>query len=157
MTDPPRPDFPELADYTGVLRRRGWIALALAGLGALVSVIYLAVAPARYQATADVYVTPNSANQNVVLGSKGTSTAVNMDNEAQIVESNTVAVLAAAALHSGAYTVGRQHRQRDHQSCRANLKPHETTSSAAMCRAPRWERMSQVLRVETQSCVLVPR
>ena len=100
MTDPPRPDFPEFADYTGVLRRRGWIALALAGLGALVSVIYLAVAPASYQATADVYVTPNSANQNVVLGSKGTSTAVNMDNEAQIVESNTVAVLAARTLHS---------------------------------------------------------
>ena len=100
MTDPPRPDFLELADYTGVLRRRGWIALALAGLGALVSVIYLAVAPASYQATADVYVTPNSANQNVVLGSKGTSTAVNMDNEAQIVESNTVAVLAARTLHS---------------------------------------------------------
>jgi capsular polysaccharide biosynthesis protein len=100
MTDPPRPDFLELADYTGVLRRRGWIALALAGLGALVSVIYLAVAPASYQATADVYVTPNSANQNVVLGSKGTSTAVNMDNEAQIVESNTVAVLAARILHS---------------------------------------------------------
>jgi capsular polysaccharide biosynthesis protein len=101
MTDPPRPGFLELADYTGVLRRRGWIALALAGLGALVSVIYLAVAPARYQAAADVYVTPNSANQNVVLGSKGTSTAVNMDNEAQIVESNTVAVLAARTLHSG--------------------------------------------------------
>ena len=100
MIDPPRPDFLELADYTGVLRRRGWIALALAGLGALVSVIYLAVAPASYQATADVYVTPNSANQNVVLGSKGTSTAVNMDNEAQIVESNTVAVLAARTLHS---------------------------------------------------------
>ena len=100
MTDPPRPDFLELADYTSVLRRRGWVALALAGLGALVSVIYLAVAPASYQATADVYVTPNSANQNVVLGSKGTSTAVNMDNEAQIVESNTVAVLAARALHS---------------------------------------------------------
>jgi capsular polysaccharide biosynthesis protein len=100
MTDPPRPDFLEFADYTGVLRRRGWIALALAGLGALVSVIYLAVAPASYQATADVYVTPNSANQNVVLGSKGTSTAVNMDNEAQIVESNTVAVLAARTLHS---------------------------------------------------------
>ena len=100
MTDPPRPDFLELADYTGVLRRRGWIALALAGLGGLVSVVYLAVAPASYQATADVYVTPNSANQNVVLGSKGTSTAVNMDNEAQIVESNTVAVLAARTLHS---------------------------------------------------------
>jgi capsular polysaccharide biosynthesis protein len=100
MTDPPRPDFLELADYTGVLRRRGWIALTLAGLGGLVAVIYLAVAPARYQATADVYVTPNSANQNVVLGSKGTSTAVNMDNEAQIVESNTVAVLAARTLRS---------------------------------------------------------
>jgi capsular polysaccharide biosynthesis protein len=100
MTDLPRPGFLELADYTSVLRRRGWIALALAGLGALVSVIYLAVAPASYQATADVYVTPNSANQNVVLGSKGTSTAVNMDNEAQIVESNTVAVLAARTLHS---------------------------------------------------------
>ena len=56
MTDPPRPDFLELADYTGVLCRRGWIALALAGLGALVSVVYLAVAPASYQATADVYV-----------------------------------------------------------------------------------------------------
>jgi capsular polysaccharide biosynthesis protein len=100
MTDPPRPDFLELADYTGVLRRRGWIALALAALGALVATIYLAVAPASYEATADVYVTPNSANQNVVLGSKGTSTAVNMDNEAQIVESNTVAVLAARTLHT---------------------------------------------------------
>jgi capsular polysaccharide biosynthesis protein/Mrp family chromosome partitioning ATPase len=98
MPDSPRPDSFEVTDYLGVLRRRGWIAIALACLGALVALAYVSVAPKAYMATASVYVTPNAANENIVAGSRTTGSSVNMDNEAQIVQSNTVADVAANAL-----------------------------------------------------------
>jgi len=59
----PRPDSFEVTDYLGVLHRRGWIALALACLGLLAAVAYVAAAPKAYMATASVYVTPNAANE----------------------------------------------------------------------------------------------
>jgi capsular polysaccharide biosynthesis protein/Mrp family chromosome partitioning ATPase len=98
MPESPRPESFEVADYLGVLRRRGWIAFALACLGALMALAYVSVAPKAYTATASVYVTPNAANENIVAGSRTTGASVNMDNEAQIVQSNTVADVAAKAL-----------------------------------------------------------
>src|SRR5712691_5145456 len=73
MTASPRPDSFEVIDYLRVLRRRGWIAFALACLGVLAAAAYLTVAPKSYTASASV-----------------------------AVQSNTVAALAAKALHSGA-------------------------------------------------------
>jgi polysaccharide biosynthesis transport protein len=101
MPDSPRPDSFEVTDYLGVLRRRGWIAFALACVGAVLAVAYVSVAPKTYMATASVYVTPNAANENVVAGSRTTGSSVNMDNEAQIVQSNTVADVAARTLDGG--------------------------------------------------------
>jgi capsular polysaccharide biosynthesis protein len=94
-----RPDSFEVADYLGVLRRRWWIVVGLAVLGAVATAGYIVVAPKTYTATATVYVNANAANANQVLGTR-TTTVVNMDNEAQIVQSNSVAQLAAHDLHS---------------------------------------------------------
>src|SRR5712691_7371779 len=102
MTASPRPDSFEVIDYLRVLRRRGWIAFALACLGVLAAAAYLTVAPKSYTASASVAVQPNAANTGQAAGSRTAGQAVNMDNEAQIVQSNTVAALAAKALHSGA-------------------------------------------------------
>jgi capsular polysaccharide biosynthesis protein len=98
MTIAPRPDTFELADYLGVLRRRWWIAVLLAAVGLLGSAAYVKVAPKEYTATAAVYVSATAANNNQALGR--TSGPVNMDNEAQIAQSQSVAVLAARQLHS---------------------------------------------------------
>jgi uncharacterized protein involved in exopolysaccharide biosynthesis len=102
MTASPRPDSFEVIDYLRVLRRRGWIVFALACLGVLAAAAYLAVAPKSYTASASVAVTPNAANTGQVAGSRTAGQAVNMDNEAQIVRSNTVAALAKKALRSDA-------------------------------------------------------
>jgi len=100
MTVPPRLDSFEVSDYLGVLRRRGWIALGLACLGTLGAAAYLTVAPKTYTATAVVNVTVNAANGNQLQGGRTSGAVVNMDNEAQIVQSYTVEALAVKALHS---------------------------------------------------------
>src|SRR2546429_5324962 len=70
MTASPRPDSFEVIDYLRVLRRRGWIAFALACLGVLAAAAYLTVAPKSYTASASVAVTPNAANTGQVAGSR---------------------------------------------------------------------------------------
>lgn len=96
-----RPDSFELADYLGVLRRRWPVLLIVALLGAAASVGYLYVAPKVYTASAEVAVTPTGAGatQQSTGGSKAAS-PVNMDNEAQLVQSLTVATGAARILDS---------------------------------------------------------
>lgn len=93
-----RPDSLELSDYLGVLRRRWWIVVVLAVVGAGLAGAYVKVAPKTYTATVLVQVSPVSNNATAAAGR--TSGAVNMDNEAQIAQSNTVASAAAQALHS---------------------------------------------------------
>src|ERR1022692_3328676 len=100
MTVSPRPDSFEVIDYLRVLRRRGWIAFGLACVGVLAAAAYLSVAPKAYTATASVSVSPNAANSQQIAGSRVAGQTVNMDNEAQLVQSNSVAALAAKALHS---------------------------------------------------------
>ena len=99
MIDSTRPDSYELADYLGVLRRRWRIIAALTFLGALAAAAYIVVAPKAYTASSSVYVTTNAANTVQLLGNK-TTTVVNMDNEAAIVTSNSVATVAARKLKS---------------------------------------------------------
>jgi capsular polysaccharide biosynthesis protein len=98
MTFAPRPDTLELADYLGVLRRRWWIVVLLAGIGLIGAGAYVKAAPKAYTATASVYVSATAANNNQALGR--TSGPVNMDNEAQIAQSQTVAALAARQLNT---------------------------------------------------------
>jgi capsular polysaccharide biosynthesis protein len=92
----------EFAGYMGVLRRRWWIVLVLACLGVLAAGAYIAKAPKAYTATASVNVTATGVSQaqgGAVAGGR-TSSAVNLDTEAQIVKSTSVADIAARALHS---------------------------------------------------------
>ncbi len=99
MIDSTRPDSFQVSDYLGVLQRKALTIIGLAVVGALAAAAYVVVAPKAYTATAAVYVTPNAASAAAVLSSK-TTTVVNMDNEAAIVTSNSVATLAGRALHS---------------------------------------------------------
>ncbi len=101
MASSPRSDSFEVTDYVGVLRRRWWIVFALVCLGALAAAAYVAVTPKSYKATTGVYVIANAANANNVAGSRtATGPTVNMDNEAQIVQSSTVAAQAGKYLNS---------------------------------------------------------
>jgi capsular polysaccharide biosynthesis protein/Mrp family chromosome partitioning ATPase len=88
----------ELADYLGPLRRRWRVVLVLTCLGVVAAGAYYKTAPRTYTATAAVYVNATAANNNAALGRTGGP--VNMDNEAQIVQSQTVATLAAKRLRS---------------------------------------------------------
>jgi len=95
-----RPDSLEAADYTGVLRRRWWIVLALACVGLLGAFGYVTVAPKAYTATTTVYVAATAADQGGQLANSRTNGTVNLDTEAQIVQSSAVASIAAKKLNS---------------------------------------------------------
>jgi capsular polysaccharide biosynthesis protein len=96
-----RPDSFEAADYIGVLRRRWWIVLVCAVIGLVGAFGYVTVAPKAYTATAVVSVTPTAADQtNAVAGSRTAGATVNLDTEAQVVQSTTVASIAGKAMHS---------------------------------------------------------
>lgn len=95
-------DSLEFAGYLGVLRRRWWVVLVLACVGILAAGAYIAKAPKAYTATATVNVTPTGVSQaqgGAVAGGR-TSGVVNLDTEAQIVKSSSVAAIAARALHT---------------------------------------------------------
>ena len=93
------PEDLQLADYVGVLRRRWWIILAIAIIGTVGAVGYLKTAHKVYTATASVYVTATSGAASQVAGARTTGT-VNLDTQAQVVESATVAQAAAKLMHS---------------------------------------------------------
>lgn len=102
MTVPREPDSFEFADYFGVLRRRWWIVVLLACAGVVAGAAYLKVAHKAYTATATVNVTSTGASQSqsgAVAGGRTTG-VVNLDTEAQIVQSTTVAAIVAHTLHS---------------------------------------------------------
>ena len=95
-------DSLEFAGYLGVLRRRWWVVLVLACVGILAAGAYISSAPKAYTATATVNVTPTGVSQTqggAVAGGR-TSSVVNLDTEAQIVKSNSVAAIAARTLHT---------------------------------------------------------
>jgi succinoglycan biosynthesis transport protein ExoP len=99
MNHAPGRDDLQLADYAGVLRRRWWLILALAVVGTLVSIGYFKVSHKLYVATASGYVTANGGTANQVAGGRTTGT-VNLDTEAQVVQSATVAQAAARLMHA---------------------------------------------------------
>ncbi|HEX6447016.1 MAG TPA: Wzz/FepE/Etk N-terminal domain-containing protein [Streptosporangiales bacterium] len=81
-----------LADYSSLIRRRWWIVLAGLLAGALVGLVVMFVVPPNYSASANVLVSPVDVpgqGTNVVGGR--TDGAINLDTEAQLVTSATVA------------------------------------------------------------------
>jgi len=99
MNHAPGHDDLQLADYTGVLRRRWWLISALAVIGLLASVVFFEVSHKVYIATASVYVTATGGTANQVADGRTTG-AVNLDTEAQVVQSVTVAQAAAKLMHA---------------------------------------------------------
>jgi capsular polysaccharide biosynthesis protein len=95
-----RPDSFEPGDYLAVLRRRWWIVLVLALAGLLAAGAYVKTAPKVYTATASVQVTANAANSTQVSGGRTTGGAVDMDSQAQVVQSASVADLAVKSLQT---------------------------------------------------------
>lgn len=97
-----QPGSLELSDYLGVLGRRWWVIVTLACLGLIASGAYFKLAPRAYTATAAVYVTPTAASSSSgQLANGRTSGIVNMDSEAQVVQSPVVAALAARDMPGG--------------------------------------------------------
>jgi capsular polysaccharide biosynthesis protein len=94
-----RPEDLQLVDYVGVLRRRWWLIVVLTIIGTVGGIGYIKVVHKVYSATAAVYVTATSATANQVANGRTTGT-VNLDTEAQVVESATVAQAAAKLMHS---------------------------------------------------------
>ena len=99
MNHAPGHDDLQLADYAGVLRRRWWLIFVLAVIGTLASIGYFKVAHKEYIATASVYVTASGGTANQVADGRTTG-AVNLDTEAQVVQSAAVAQGAAKLMHA---------------------------------------------------------
>jgi uncharacterized protein involved in exopolysaccharide biosynthesis/Mrp family chromosome partitioning ATPase len=95
-----RPDSFEPGDYLVVLRRRWWIVLVAAIAGLLLAAAYVKEAPKIYTATASVQVAATESNTSAVAGGRTGSGTINMDSEAQIVQSISVATLVQHMLHS---------------------------------------------------------
>ena len=88
-------------DYTGVLRRRWWVVAAFAVLGLVGAAAYLVVAPKTYTATAAVFVKTTGADVgDGITGARTGGALVNLDTEAQLVKSGTVAAIAGRSMHS---------------------------------------------------------
>jgi capsular polysaccharide biosynthesis protein/MinD-like ATPase involved in chromosome partitioning or flagellar assembly len=99
MSQMAAPDEFQVADYAGVFRRRWWVILAVVLICVAASLGYLKEAQKVYTATASVYVTATSATANQLADGR-TSGTVNLDTEAQIVQSTAVAQAAAKLMHN---------------------------------------------------------
>jgi len=98
MNQQAAPDYFELADYTGVLRRR-WKSIAVVALvGLVLAGAYVTLAHKKYTATVQVLVSALPDVANAVGGRTGG--AVNMDNEGQQVRSAAVAAILRQKLPS---------------------------------------------------------
>jgi capsular polysaccharide biosynthesis protein/Mrp family chromosome partitioning ATPase len=89
-----------LADYTGALRRRWWLIVAVTVIVTLGAVGYFKTAPKVYTATAVVYVTASSSGTAGQVANSRTTSTVNLDTEAQVVQSATVAQAADKLMRS---------------------------------------------------------
>jgi capsular polysaccharide biosynthesis protein/Mrp family chromosome partitioning ATPase len=92
------PDYFELRDYTGVLRRRWKSVATFAVLGVALAAAYVVLGPKTYTATVEVQVNALPNNANAVGGRTGGP--VNMDNEALAVQSAAVATIVQTDLQS---------------------------------------------------------
>src|SRR5262245_25045440 len=101
MSSSQQPGPLAVVDYTGVLRRRWWVVAACAVVGLLGAAAYLLVAPKTYTATATVFVKTTGADVgDGITGNRTSGALVNLDTEAQLVKSGTVAAIAGRSMHS---------------------------------------------------------
>jgi capsular polysaccharide biosynthesis protein len=100
MNSSQRPDSIDSADYTGMLRRRWWVVVVVTVVCLVGAGAYLVLAPKTYTSTAKVYVAATGADTSNQVANSRTTGAVNLDTEAQIVTSTTVATMAQKAMHS---------------------------------------------------------
>ena len=98
MERSPQPDSFELSDYAAVLRRRWWIVVLAGFLGLAAAAAYTVLTPATYTSSATVYVRAMSTDASQA-SSKNTS-GVDLDTEAQFVQSASVATLAKQKTNS---------------------------------------------------------
>jgi len=99
MSETSGPEDVQAVDYTGVLRRRWWLIVAATIVGTLGAVGYLLAAHKMYTANALVAVSATAATSNQVANGRTTG-SVNLDTQAQIVRSLTVAQAAAKRMHA---------------------------------------------------------
>ena len=99
MSPAPERDDLQLTDYARVFRRGWWLIVVFAIVGLLGGAGYYSVSHKVYTASASVYVTATGVTANQVAGGR-TSGTVNLDTEAQVVQSATVAQAAAKLMHS---------------------------------------------------------
>jgi capsular polysaccharide biosynthesis protein len=84
-----------------VLRRRWWVVLAITLICLVGAFGYILTASKVYTASSLIYVSPTGAGaSNQVANSRTGSGSVNLDTEAQILTSGTVATMAGKILHS---------------------------------------------------------
>src|SRR5262252_7782826 len=101
MSSSEQPGALAVVDYTGVLRRRWWVVAVCAVVGLLGAAAYLLVAPKTYTATATVFVKTTGADVgDGITGNRTSGALVNLDTEAQLVTSGTVATIAGWSMHS---------------------------------------------------------
>jgi uncharacterized protein involved in exopolysaccharide biosynthesis/Mrp family chromosome partitioning ATPase len=89
-----------LTDYTGTLRRRWWLILLVTIIATAGAAGYFKTAHKVYTATAAVYVTASSSGTAGQVANSRTTSAINLDTEAQVVQSATVAQAADKLMHS---------------------------------------------------------
>jgi capsular polysaccharide biosynthesis protein/Mrp family chromosome partitioning ATPase len=89
-----------LADYTGALKRRWWLIVVVAIIATVGAAGYFKTAHKVYTATASVYVTASSSGTAGQVANSRTTSTVNLDTEAQVVQSATVAQAADKLMHS---------------------------------------------------------
>ena len=94
----PRPESADLSHYLGVFRRHWWVVLTAAGVGLGLGAVITQAVPKVFESSTSVLVlaVPGDAN---AFGGR-TKGPINLDTEAQLVVSSTIAAKAAALLRS---------------------------------------------------------
>src|SRR5215469_11746270 len=101
MSSSQQPGSLGAVDYTGVLRRRWLVVAGFAVAGLVGAAAYTVVAPKTYTATAAVFVKTTGADVgDGITGNRTGGALVNLDTEAQLVKSGTVAAIAGRSMHS---------------------------------------------------------
>ncbi len=98
MERSPQPDSFELSDYAAVLRRRWWIVALASFAGLAAAAAYTVLTPATYTSSAAVYVRALSTDASQAAN-KSTG-GVDLDTEAQVIQSASVAGLAKQMMNS---------------------------------------------------------
>lgn len=80
----------ELSDYAAMLRRRGWVIAVAVALGLALAGLALVVFPKKYTSEASVQVMATGAEKIEGAGGGRTNDGINLDTEAQLVQSADV-------------------------------------------------------------------